>query len=83
MFGFGNKNTFEIDGVEFTIDGRVSSAFKGGRGIYCNGELVQKVPTRMTVVDTELTVNGTTYSVFLTFDSGNLSKAHAIEKSDQ
>ena len=82
MFGFGKKDTFEIDGVEFTVGKSAKSAAAGKREIYCDGELVCQIE-RATLSQAELTVNGAEYSVMLIFESGtgNLSKV-SVSRAD-
>jgi hypothetical protein len=76
MFGFGSDNSFEIDGVEFTVDGAWSSAADGFRQIYKEGTPVAEIDGLASVVPVDLEARGEEYSVFLIFDSGgNLESA--------
>ena len=77
MLGLGNSNSFEIDGVEFTIDGAFSAGWNDGKRIYKDGEVVQEIDKKAAVVPVDLPVNGEEYPVMLIFDTGgNLENAY-------
>ena len=73
MFGLGSSESFEIDGIEFTIE-RSSSA----RKICKDGEVLKEIDKKASVVPAEISLEGETYNVMLIFDtSGNLKNAYA------